>query len=54
MTKDQAQVFVNKMERELMAFVEQTDNPDRLDELDEALTQFDASMMKIMDIISEG
>lgn len=53
MTKEQAQIFVNKLERELMSYVEQTDCTDRLDELDEALTQFDSAMMRIMEIISE-
>ena len=53
MTKEQAQVFVNKLERELMVFVEQSENTDRLDELDEALKDFDSSMMRIMEIISE-
>lgn len=53
MNKEQSQAFVNKLEREMMLYVEKTDNFDRLDELDQALTEFDRALMKIMVIITE-
>ena len=53
MTKEQAQEFVNELERQMAVFVEQSDNVNELDELDEALKDFDSSLMRIMEIISE-
>ena len=53
MTREQAQVFVNKLERELISYVEGSDKIVNLDELDEALAEFDSAMMKIMGIIAE-
>ena len=52
MTREQAQAFVNQIEREVMVCVEQSDVLD-MDDLDEALIELDQAMMKIMDIIAE-
>lgn len=53
MTKDEAQEFVNEVEKRVMMYVQKEGNFNRMDELDEALENLDHSIMKVMEIITE-
>jgi cell division septum initiation protein DivIVA len=53
MTKEQAQIFVNDVERQIMDYARENNHLDKIEDLEEALNEFDKSMMRIMELISE-
>jgi hypothetical protein len=53
MTKEQAQIFVNEVERQIMDYACENNHLDNIEDLEEALNEFDKSMMRIMELISE-
>ncbi len=52
MNKDEAQEFVNEVEKRVMMFVQKDGNFDCMDELDEALEELDRAIMRVMEIIT--
>ena len=53
MNKETAQIFVNEVERQIMDYARENNHLDKIVDLEEALDEFDKSMMRIMELISE-